>query len=281
MNRVFEEIKRSDPLKDHQRIVHLTSAYEFPFDITRSLEFALFRTFAVPSIGALLKRTREFGERAQKRYDDTDLILSQIYEYGYDSERGQAALRRMNEIHGRFKIANGDFLYVLSTFVFEPARWLDRFGWRSLIETERLAFFYFWREVGQRMNIKSIPETYQEFENYNLEYERAHFRYSEASREVAEATRDMLLGWFLPRALFKIGEPVIYALMDDRLLDAFAFPKPPASLRGMVEGSLRLRSRLSHLLPNRTRPRLRSEMRHRTYPAGYRTEELGPPPPAQ
>ena len=32
-------------------------------------------------------------------------------EHGYDSERGAAALAKMNEIHGRFKIANDDFLY--------------------------------------------------------------------------------------------------------------------------------------------------------------------------
>ena len=131
---------QSDPVRDHQRIVYLMTAYEFPFDITRALEFALFRTFAVPSIGGLLARTGEFGARAQKRYDDTDLILSQIYEFGYDSERGRAALRRMNGIHKRFNIANEDYLYVLSTFVFEPARWLDRFGWRRLVTEEKLAF---------------------------------------------------------------------------------------------------------------------------------------------
>jgi len=36
----------------------------------------------------------------------------------------------MNQLHGRFDIANEDFLYVLSTFIFEPIRWNTRFGWR-------------------------------------------------------------------------------------------------------------------------------------------------------
>ena len=278
-HRALEEILKSDPVRDHQRIVYLMTAYEFPFDITRALEFALFRTFAVPSIGGLLARTGEFGARAQKRYDDTDLILSQIYEFGYDSERGRAALRRMNGIHKRFNIANEDYLYVLSTFVFEPARWLDRFGWRRLVTQEKLAFFYFWSEVGRRMNISSIPESYEEFERYNIEYEQNHFRYNDSSRQVAVATRDMFLDWFLPRALHQIGEPVIYSLMDDRLLDAFHFPKPPSGMRHLVEGFLRFRSRIVRRLSERSRPRMRSEMRHRTYPDGYLTEELGPPPP--
>lgn len=78
-------------------------------------------------------------------------------EWGYDSPRGRSALRRMNQLHGRFQIANLDFLYVLSTFVFEPIRWNARFGWRAMCGQERLAMFYFWREVGGRMNIKDIP----------------------------------------------------------------------------------------------------------------------------
>src|SRR5947199_5628349 len=117
MPRVLDEIRRLDPERDDQRIVFLSSCYDFAFDTTRALEFALFRTFAVPSISALLDRTGEFGGRAQKRYDDTDLIVSELMEWGYDSDRGRRALRRMNQLHGRFSIPNEDLLYVLSTFV--------------------------------------------------------------------------------------------------------------------------------------------------------------------
>src|SRR4051794_2277599 len=116
---VLKEIRSLDPEKDHQHIVFLSTRYDFPWDTTSALEFALFRTFCVPSISELLQRTGEFSRRAQKRYDDTDIIISELMEFGYDSERGKTALRRMNQLHGRFPIANDDFLYVLSTFVFE------------------------------------------------------------------------------------------------------------------------------------------------------------------
>jgi hypothetical protein len=277
-HRALAEILRSDPERSHQRIVYLSASFEFPFDVTRALEFALFRTFAVPSISSLLDRTGEFGMRAQKRYDDTDLLLSQIYEYGYDSARGRAALRRMNRIHARFEIGNDDFLYVLSTFVYEPVRWLARFGWRDTVEQERLAFFHFWRAVGRRMNIGGIPSDYVAFERFNVEYERAHFRYTESGRRVAEATRAMFLDWLMPRPLHRVGAPVVHALMDAPLLAAFGFPEPGPRLRAMVAGALRLRSRAAWLLGERSRPRLRSELRHRSYPRGWRTEELGPPP---
>jgi len=272
----LNHILQLDPERDHQEITYIDAFYEFPFDTTRSLEFALFRAFAVPSIGGLLDRTGEFAQRAQKRYDDTDLILSEILEHGYDSERGRAALRRMNRLHGRFAISNDDYLYVLSTFVFEPIRWNARFGWRTLVEQEKRAAFYYMREIGRRMNIQSIPFDFDEFERYNVEYERRHFRYSDANRRVAAAVRDMFLGWFLPKPLRRIGEPAIYAMLDEPLLEAFGFPKPSPRMRRFVEGALKTRGRFIRLLPERRKPFLRTGPRRPTYPKGYRIEELGP-----
>jgi hypothetical protein len=74
-----------------------------------------------------------------------------LIEEGYESPVGQTALARMNTIHGRFPIANEDFLYVLSTFVFVPLNWFERFGRRKPTGHERLALFHFWRQVGQRI----------------------------------------------------------------------------------------------------------------------------------
>jgi hypothetical protein len=273
----LDEILRLDPVADHRRIVYLDVCFEFPFDTTRSLELALFRTFAVPRIAELLDATGEFAERAQKRYDDTDLLLSTILEDGYDGELGKAAIRRMNRIHRRFGIANEDFLYMLSTFVLEPIRWNERFGWRPLVEQERLATFETWRQIGRRMGIDAIPDRYAELERFNVDYERANFRFSEAGHRVATAARAMFLAWFpgLPR---KLGERAISAVLDDALLDAIGCARPSRAERRLVEGALRLRSRVLRALPARRAPRLRTRLRRRSYPAGYRIETLGPPP---
>ena len=273
----LDEILRLDPLADHKRIVHLHVCYEFPFDTTRSLEFALFRTFAVPSIAQLLDSTSEFAQRAQKRYDDTDILISAMLEHGYDSDVGRRALRRMNQIHGRFEIANEDFLYVLSTFVFEPFRWNARFGWRPMTEHEKLALFHCWREIGRRMAITEIPADIDEFERFNVAYERERFEVTAAGQRVAEATRAMFLAWFpgLPR---RLGEHVISAMLDEPVLDAFGFRRPSPQMRRAVAGALRARSRALRMLPPRRRPRLRTEMRRRTYGRHYELEALGPPP---
>lgn len=274
---ILDEIRQLDPERDHQRIVLLSTCYDFPFDTPRALELALLRTFCVPGIGTLLDRTGEFAQRAQKRYDDTDILISEIMEWGYDSQRGERALRRINQVHGRFEIRNEDFLYVLSTFVFEPIRWNERFGWRSMCVQERLAMFYFWREVGRRMNIESLPDNYAAFERFNRDYERRHFAFSQPSSRVGRATLEMFAGWF-PRPLAPLVRAAIRGLLDEPVLAAFGFAPPRRFMRWLVPAALRLRASLVRLLPPRRRPRLRTTLRHRSYPAGYTIEQLGPPP---
>lgn len=265
-----------DAEKDCQEIAYLTTCYEFPWDTTRSLEFALFRVFGVAKGTPLLVSTGEFIKRTQKRYDDTVLILSEILEHGYDSERGRTALRRMNQQHGRYPIPNDEYLYTLSTFIYEPIRWNARFGWRKLMTNEKLSSYFFWREIGRRMNIKDIPPSCEAFEQYNLDYERANFRYSPDNNALATVTRDLMLSWVLPKSLWAIGAPFVHALIDDRLLHAVGLPIPPMWMRRMVEGSLKLRGHAMRTLPGRKSPRLLTQMKNRTYPNGYASvEQLG------
>jgi len=60
------------------------------------------------------------------------------------------------------------------------------------------------------------------------------------------------------------------------LIEGFGFPRPSSFMRRLVQGALRLRARLLRWMPARRHPRLRTEMKHRSYPRGYRIEELGP-----
>ena len=275
----LREIAGLDPVRDAQRIVFLDASLEFPWDTQRSLELAFYRTYAVPSIARLLASTGEFTRSAQKRYDDTLLLISAFCEFGFDSDLGRRALRRMNQIHGRFEIADDDYLYVLSTMVLEPIRWNARFGHRPLVEVERLATFHFWRAVGRRMGIREIPDRYDELEAFNVAFERERFAYSREGHDVAVATRDMFLDWFpaLPR---RVGRPLVHALLDEPLLDALGLPHPPPQLRAAAESALRLRSRAVSLLPPRRRARLRTLERHRSYPDGFQLERLGPEEPS-
>lgn len=275
-DRNLQCIQQLNPIRDCCQIYHLMMGYEFAWDIRRSFELSLFRTFCVPSISALLDKTGEFHHRPQKRYDDTTLIIQKIAESGYDSPKGRETIERMNHIHRHYRIANADFLYVLSLFIYEPIRWNARFGWRPMCKNERLASFYFWQALGERMHIQDIPATYEAFERYNRDYERQNFRYSDANRRVGESTRNLFLSWF-PKYLRPVLECSFYALMDETVRDAFGFPHPPQIANWGVETALKLRGKLMRWVPPRKQSSFQTSAPPRSYPNGYKLEDLGPP----
>jgi hypothetical protein len=264
-----------DPERDCEQIGFLLASCEFPWDTIRALELALLRTFGVAKGTPLLVETGELIRRTQKRYDDTALILAEIQENGVDHPRGRAALRRMNRQHGRYAIPNDEYLYTLTTFVFEPIRWNASFGWRRMSEGERLATFHVWRRIGARMGIRDIPDDYAALERFNVEFEQANFRYTEHNHALAVATRHLMLSWFLPRALWTPAAPFIHAMLDPPMLRAVGFDPAPAPIRALVLSGMELRRRLLRHLPPRRRPRLITRQRHPSYPRGYRIEELG------
>lgn len=273
---VLRTIEQLDPERDHQRIMHLSFGYEFSWDSIRALEIALYRTYCVPSISGLLHRTREFYERTQKRYDDTSIIVAEMCEWGYETGRGKEALDRMNWAHGHYKIANNDFLYVLSTFIYEPVRWIDAVGWRKTCANERLAYYYFWRAIGTRMGITDIPPSYDAFETWSRAYEREQFRFTETNQGIGSATRDLFASWF-PRVFTPFVRYGIYAMLDDQMIASFGFPKPLPFTRTLLRGSLKLRGHAIRWLPARRRPHFFTDNRNRTHPAGYEISKLGPP----
>ena len=269
------ELQSLDPETDYERIVYLLSVYEFSWDIEKALEFALFRTYAVPSISSLLSRTGAFSKDTRKRYDDTELILSEIAENGQASDPGRKAIERMNDMHGRYRISNNDMLYVLSTFVVEPVKWLERFGKRAMRPAEIEASVLYYQALGQKMGIKDIPLDFVEFEEYQRAYEATHFHYEDTNAEIGCLTRDLLLSMYLPNWLVPFGRPAVHALCDPELRDAMGFTHPPRWLEHAMVTGLKLRASLLRILPSRRRPRLLTKRDRPTYPSGYRIGELG------
>ncbi len=270
-----------DPATEFAEMYRLLVAHEFPWDFNQSLSFALFRTYAVPSIGRLLAETGEFTGRVQKRYDDTSLILDAVLEHGFASATGRAAIRRMNQMHGSYPIAQDDLRYVLSTFVTMPIRWLDRYGWRRLEEHEKAASANYYRELGRHMAIPETPATWQAFAEHMDAYEAAHFAFDADARRVADATLRLLTS-FPPNnwAPVRLIELFSRALMDDPLLEALRYTKPHPLIRAAAHRSLWLRGRVVRLLPPRELPRYTRMMPNiRSYPGGYDVDRLGTFPP--
>lgn len=254
---------------------------EFPWDHQRALELALFRTFAVPTIGGLLDRSGEFAHNAQRRYDDTALLLAEVLEHGTASARGREALRRINRIHARFEISAEDMRYVLSTFVAVPLRWLDRYGHRPLAEHERAAVNAYYVRVGRLMGIRDVPGTWQDMLAFTDAVERSRFALDAGGTRVAVATRELVVRWlwFVPAPVVRSA---VHAMLDDPVREAFGFTPAPR-LRVVLDAALRLRAvvirRARPVLGGRRRPsEVADAWTIRSYPDGYEISRLGPPP---
>lgn len=275
-SKAYKLIKQLNPEKDHWQIVRLALFCEFPWDATRALELALFKTYAVPSISKILHGTRELEHHTQKRYDDTDLILSLIVENGLEHGEGKFALERMNWIHSHYPISNEDYLYVLSTFVIDSKRWINEFGYRKVCRNEEIALHKVWLEIGTAMHIKDIPPTFDALEEFHSNYEKEHFRYTENNKKLAISAENLMLGWIFPKMLFNVNRPFLHAVMEPHLLKALGLDEPPKALRVLVKQILRARSFAEALNPNRE-PFYRSTMNtYRHYKNGYSINELGP-----
>ncbi|WP_332641724.1 oxygenase MpaB family protein [Aeromicrobium sp.] len=269
------KIAELDPETDFEEISRIISYYEFPWDIQQSLSFALFRTYAVPSIGRLLYDTDQFTGDTQKRHDDTALVLESVLDEGMESQKGRSAVRRMNQMHGSYDISNDDMRYVLATFVVIPQRWIRDYGWRKGVEAEKVAAVRYYQRLGRLMGIKDIPADFAEFEELLDTYEDEHFAYDDKSRAVADATLNLLVS-FYPRIFAKGTNLFSRALMDDHLLKAFAYKKPSRPVVWLSRASLRMRARIVRLMPPRRKPQHAIDLKRiKSYPGGFIVERLG------
>ena len=268
-----------DPVRDTREISLHVSAHDFPWDNLQALSFALFRTYAVPSIGRLLDRTGEFTERVQKRYDDTGLLLEEVQRHGLRAVgRGRSAVRRINQMHGMYDISNEDLRYVLSTFVVMPKRWMDDFGFRTMTPNEVAATTNYYIDLGRHMNIKDLPQDFAGFEKLLDDYEREHFAFDEGARRVADATLDLMTTFppnnLAPRWLVR---RFAWSLMDEPLLRAFHYPVPTRFGARIFRGAMRAARAAAPALPG---PFAAEVGRAPTapsglYPAGYEIDDLG------
>ncbi len=269
------KIAELDPETDFEEISRIISYYEFPWDVQQSLSFALFRTYAVPSIGRLLYDTDQFTGDTQKRHDDTALVLESVLDEGMESQKGRSAVRRMNQMHGSYDISNDDMRYVLATFVVIPQRWIRDYGWRKGVEAEKIAAVRYYQRLGRLMGIKDIPADFAEFEELLDTYEDEHFAYDDKSRAVADATLNLLVS-FYPRIFAKGTNLFSRALMDDHLLKAFGYKKPPRPVVWLSRASLRMRGRIVRFMPPRRKPLHAVDLKRiKSYPGGYIIERLG------
>ncbi|KAI4151537.1 MAG: hypothetical protein LQ341_000894 [Variospora aurantia] len=210
---------------------------EFPFTFYKAIQFALFRTYGIPSISKVLVATSQLSDvaTASKRYADTAALLREFLSHRPSSPRTLEAIARMNYIHSLYQqsgaISNDDMLFTLSLFVLEPCRWIERYEWRALKDFEKCSLAVFWKSIGDAMGIsyrrlESAEEGWvdgvhwlEELQAWSEQYERKNMRPHPDNKRNADETVAILL-WGIPKSLKSFGKRVVSALMDDRLREA-------------------------------------------------------------
>lgn len=272
----LRRIRTLDPRRDYLDIYQTMVRYEFPWDSKLGLNLAFNRSFSLPTIAAVHVRSGELLRHTRKRVDDTGLLMYEMLLHGFDHPRGRGAVRRTNQIHRHYDIADEDYRYVLGCLVVVPIRWLERYGWRQPCCHERAAVYHYYRELGSRMGITDIPGSYPEFAAWFDEHDRRHLRYSADAAAIERATRALLRGR-VPRLLAPLGDPLVAAVYDDRLRAATGVATPNPAVRAGLHAALRLRATLLRLAgrPRRT-PLFADGIATPTYPHGYEISQLGP-----
>ena len=264
-----------DPLRDWLAIYSIAAGHEFPWDLARATEFSLFHTFAVPGIGDLLYRTGAFTQQTQRRYDDTTVILYGVGRFIGGESDDRTAIKRLNQMHGAYDIPNDQMLYVLTTFVVPPRRWIDRYGYRPMNSDEVDAMVRYWQRMGDLMGLKDIPADYAAFSQYFDEYERERFAFSPGGRAVADSTLDLFVSWY-PALLRPLARAIVVSLMEPLVRQTLRYEAPSAALDRAVQATLRVRKSVLRHLPSRRSPvRAVDDRRIRSYPEGWDMTRVG------
>ncbi|KAG2228134.1 hypothetical protein INT45_009180 [Circinella minor] len=198
------------PLKDSKiaaEVFDTTIRKEFPALHYVAFQIALYRSVTIPSISRLIVATGEAHGNPQKREEDSYLLLHEMLDvYPHiqhekkkspnlstknieiQESRRTHAIARMNEIHGRYRILHGDFLYQLVLFVHEPIYWINKYGYRKLDELEINAIYKMWADIADGMGLENYPESAEKMTQYQKEYSEAYAKYFPTSHKVSEAT---------------------------------------------------------------------------------------------
>ena len=244
---------------------------EFPATYLKALQFALFRSYGIPSISKLLAQTAQLSkaEHAGKRYADTSALFVEIWGNKPSDQRALEAFGRLNYIHGHYRdsnrISNDDMLYTLALFAIEPVKFLGKYEWRTTTELERCAIGVLNKSIGDAMLIRFDPlpsaktgfrngsEFLHELGEFAEAYEAKHMVPDHNNHETARETINLLL-WSVPKPLRPFTINLVCAVMDERLRRAMKYEAPPPIYAKLVAAMTGTRKYvLRYLAPPRPR----------------------------
>ena len=251
--------------------------YDLAADMELGFFLSYYRNFAIPSIAATLYRNGEVQERPMKRSYDTAIVIYELIAGGLDSERGQQMVALLNRAHRNVPGSSEDYLYVLLTLLIVPIRWAQNHAWRQPTAAELAAASRFFAELGSRMNIHGMPETYAEAERFFDQYEATHISPSLEGQKLMDATIQVFQSR-LPLPLRPFAARLLSTMLADvRLVAALGLPRSSQVSRGALKTLLAVRNALHRRRPPKRKPHFTpGRAGSSLYPGGYSLDQIGP-----
>ena len=265
-----------DP-EDWEQTFRQMALFDLAEDMKLGFFLSYYRNFAIPSGSATLVENGEIPARPMKRSFDTAVVIYELIASGLNSDRGLQMTALLNRVHRHVPGSDEDFLYVLMTLLVVPIRWTQQHGWRKPTQTETDAATRFFGELGSRMHIPNIPETFEEAEVFFDDYERRRVAPSPAGRTLMKSTVQVFQS-MQPKLLHPLTKLMIATMLDDaRLTEALGLPRSTWWSRVALHAGLAVRNEVRRRTPLSKAPSFTpGQPASPVYPQGYDLADVGP-----
>ncbi|KAF2764538.1 hypothetical protein EJ03DRAFT_339718 [Teratosphaeria nubilosa] len=155
-------------LEQAQEVERNIAEWEFP----RLFQFGwlsdFFRTSTDPGVSHAINASGHFINEDKRiehqRMQATVYLIGALPAYPLKSKNSGLVISRINEHHHRYgiKINSDDILYLVIHFGVAPIPWINKFGYPKLEPFEEHAIWRLWREIGVRMGVRYMPQTYEQ-----------------------------------------------------------------------------------------------------------------------
>jgi predicted heme/steroid binding protein len=230
------ELATLDPVADSDRIhQHLLATFRNESRLVETL--AINRVATSESLLLFLRSTRESEQNPVTRFFDTYALFANFFEWGEQSRRGSAAVRRINQIHGRYYLPNEGMKYVLLNTAFTWLDGIERIGHRPLVQLEREGFFNAYVRLGRAMHITGLSQDYAQMYAWFRAVNRENARHTPRKTETFELFVGNSFGSDASERELMLS--MARAAMDDDYRSALGYTAPSASDLGALRAVIK------------------------------------------
>lgn len=252
--------------------------FEFPHEMRMGFQLAFLRPFCDPEMAHVLVAAGRIAHSAQRRAYDTGIVIHEIIADGTDGARARQMIAHMNRQHHHYPaITPEQMTYVLAAFVAAPGRYVEREGWRPMLDVERQAASRFYDRLGELMGIRDRHTSYEHACQIVDDYEATNLRPNADTLELGDHLLRVLrdrLPWPVSNAS---GQIFASQINDPAVAHAVGLPGVNAPTRLLARGISGARRIVLPHLPAPTKPAFVPGQPAGPYTRGYDLSQIEKP----